>query len=105
MGTGFVDVGPVEALPAVGVMAAAVNGVEILVCRVDDGALYAIENLCTHEFCPLGTGRLVGGEIECPKHGARFDLRTGEATRLPAAAPIRTFPVKIEDGRVLVDAG
>jgi 3-phenylpropionate/trans-cinnamate dioxygenase ferredoxin subunit len=45
---------------------------------------------------------MIGHEIECPYHGARFDVRTGEAVRLPAAAPVRTFPVKIVDGNLLV---
>jgi 3-phenylpropionate/trans-cinnamate dioxygenase ferredoxin subunit len=105
MASGFVPVAPSDGIPAGGVLVVTVKEVDILLCRTADGALYAVENLCTHEFSPLGPGRLVGCEIECPKHGARFDVRTGEVTRLPAAAPIRTFPVKVEDGRVLVDMG
>jgi nitrite reductase/ring-hydroxylating ferredoxin subunit len=105
MPSGFVPVASPAEVPASGVKAVTVNGVEILLCRAGDGALYAVENLCTHEYSPLGAGRMVGNEIECPRHGARFDVRTGVATRLPAAAPVRTFPVKVEGGRVLVDAG
>jgi len=105
MASGFVEVAAAAGIPVGGVMPVTVSGVEILLCRGGDGVLYAVENLCTHEFSPLGAGRMVGCEIECPRHGARFDVRTGEATRLPAAAPVRTFPVKVEGGRVLVDAG
>jgi 3-phenylpropionate/trans-cinnamate dioxygenase ferredoxin subunit len=103
MASGFVPVALSSGVPPGGVLAVTVRETEILLCRTADGVLYAVENLCTHEFSPLGTGRLVGCEIECPKHGARFDLRTGEAKRLPAAAPIRAFPVKVEDGQVWVD--
>jgi nitrite reductase/ring-hydroxylating ferredoxin subunit len=78
-----------------------VGGRGVLLCRIE-GRVYALEDLCTHEFGPLGEGKVIGHEVECPYHGARFDVRTGEAVRLPAAAPVRTFPVKIEDGRVMV---
>ena len=78
------------------------TGTGIAICRVD-GKLYAIEDICTHDDGPLGEGFLDGCEIECPRHGARFDVRTGPATRMPAAAPVRTFPLKVEDGEVLVE--
>jgi len=78
-----------------------VNGVRIALCRVD-GSIHAIEDLCTHDDGPLGEGSLRGCELECPRHGARFDVRTGAVTRMPAAAPVRVFPVRLEGGEVLV---
>lgn len=79
-----------------------IEGTGILLCRVD-GKIYAIEDICTHDDGPLGLGELDGCEIECPRHGARFDVRTGEVRRMPAIAPIASFPVRIEEGDVLVE--
>jgi 3-phenylpropionate/trans-cinnamate dioxygenase ferredoxin subunit len=74
----------------------------IALCNVD-GELYAIDDVCTHDGGPLDQGELDGPEIECPRHGARFDVRTGKVTQLPAFAPVRTFPVRVQDGTVQID--
>jgi 3-phenylpropionate/trans-cinnamate dioxygenase ferredoxin subunit len=66
-----------------------------------DGVLYAIEDVCTHDGGDLAGGELHGYEVECPRHGARFDVRTGAVRCPPAYEPIATFPVKVEDGVVL----
>jgi 3-phenylpropionate/trans-cinnamate dioxygenase ferredoxin component len=79
-----------------------VGGTRIAVARVA-GKLYAIEDVCTHDDGPLGEGYMEGHEIECPRHGARFDVRTGAVCRMPAAAPVLSFPIKIENGNVLVE--
>lgn len=65
-----------------------------------DGDLYAIEDTCTHDGGDLAGGEVFGFEVECPRHGARFDVRTGEVTRPPAVTPIASFPLKEEDGRI-----
>ena len=80
----------------------AVDGIGIALCNVE-GQLYAIEDVCTHDDGPLGEGTLEGKEVECPRHGARFDVRTGAVTRMPAVAPVRTFPVKVEGDSVFVE--
>jgi 3-phenylpropionate/trans-cinnamate dioxygenase ferredoxin subunit len=74
----------------------------IALCNVG-GKIYAIENVCTHDDGPLGEGVLDGCLIECPRHGARFDVSTGGAVRMPAATPVRTFAVRIEGGDVYVE--
>jgi len=79
-----------------------VDGTGVLLSRVD-GKIYAVEDLCTHDDGPLGEGVLEGFEIECPRHGARFDVRTGAVCRMPAVAPVSSFPVKVENGHVLVE--
>ena len=66
-----------------------------------DGELYAIEDVCTHDGGDLAGGELHGYEIECPRHGARFDVRNGAVRCPPAYEPIATFPVKVENGAVL----
>src|SRR5476649_181623 len=78
------------------------GGRRIALCKFD-GTIYAIDDVCTHDRGPLDQGELIGGEIECPRHGARFDVITGRATRLPAIQPIRTYPVRIEDGVIKVE--
>ncbi len=65
-----------------------------------DGDLYAVEDVCTHDGGELAGGDLHGYEVECLRHGARFDLRTGAVTAPPAYEPISSFPVKEEDGAI-----
>jgi 3-phenylpropionate/trans-cinnamate dioxygenase ferredoxin component len=67
------------------------------------GEFFAIEDVCTHDGAVLTDGNPIqGDEIVCPRHGARFCVRTGEALSPPAFEPTSTFPVKIEDGKVYV---
>ena len=68
-----------------------------------EGEVYCTANLCTHAEAFLSDGYLEGYEIECPLHGARFDIRDGRVLCQPASADIATYPVKIEDGAVLVE--
>ena len=84
-----------------------VNGRWIAVFNIG-GDVYAIEDLCTHDGNELAfdqTGqpsKLVGYEIECPRHGARFDVRTGQVTRRPAEVDAPCFPARIENGSVQI---
>jgi len=66
------------------------------------GGLFAIGDVCSHDDGPVGDGDLDGEEIVCPRHGARFDLRTGKALSLPAVVPIPTYPVRLRDGQIEV---
>ena len=63
---------------------------------------FATDNVCTHQFALLSDGYFEDGCIECPLHQARFDVRTGKALCAPATADLRTFPVKVEGGQILV---
>jgi 3-phenylpropionate/trans-cinnamate dioxygenase ferredoxin subunit len=74
---------------------------EVAVCNVE-GEFYAIDDLCTHDGGSLDQGELEGDEIECPRHGARFDVRTGEAIQLPAFEPVETHDVRVLDGTIEV---
>ncbi len=67
-----------------------------------EGVLYAVDNICTHDGGELGAGDVVKAQIQCPRHGARFDLKTGSATQMPAVIGIKTFKIKIENGDILV---
>jgi 3-phenylpropionate/trans-cinnamate dioxygenase ferredoxin subunit len=67
-----------------------------------DGQFYCIADICTHDDGPLSEGELVGFEIECPRHGALFDIRTGAAVTLPATVPTPIYSVKVEGRDILV---
>lgn len=81
----------------------AVNGTWLAVARTTEG-FHAIDGICSHEGGPLCDGTLVGTLVQCPWHGARFDVRTGAVVAGPATAPLRAFPLRVENGRVLVEA-
>jgi 3-phenylpropionate/trans-cinnamate dioxygenase ferredoxin component len=78
------------------------RGLRLALANVD-GEYYAIDDVCTHDGGPLGQGELVGDEIECPRHGAMFSVRTGKAMTLPAILPVKTYPVKVEGNDILVE--
>jgi len=65
-----------------------------------DGALHAVEDVCTHDGGELAGGSVDGFAVECPRHGARFDLRTGAVLAPPAVVPIAVMPVRIEDDAI-----
>ncbi len=80
-----------------------VDGLDILLCNVH-GEVYAIEDVCTHDGAPLDQGTLEENCVTCPRHGAQFDVTTGEAITLPAVMPVMTFPVRVEDDDIFVEA-
>lgn len=80
-----------------------VGGVAVAVVRIGDD-VYAIGDVCSHAKVSLSEGEVIEGacEIECPKHGSAFDLRTGEAVTLPATQPVPVFAVTVADGTVTI---
>ena len=66
------------------------------------GEIFATDNICTHGQARLCEGFLEGHEIECPLHQGRFDVRTGQPTCAPVTEAIRSYPIKVEAGRVLI---
>ena len=68
-----------------------------------DGTWGAIDNVCTHDGGVLGEGELDECQVECPRHGARFDLVSGQVTSLPAVFPVNAYPVRVVNGEVQVD--
>lgn len=71
-----------------------VDGEPVAIFHVD-GSFYATSDVCTHEEASLSEGELEGEEVECPMHGARFNVRTGAVLALPAVTKLQTFPVRI----------
>jgi 3-phenylpropionate/trans-cinnamate dioxygenase ferredoxin subunit len=88
-------------LPPGGKMFAEVDGRAIAVFNVD-GSFYAIDDVCTHDGGPLAEGDFLGHEIRCPRHGARFDVRTGRALCLPAVEPVSTHRVEVHGDDIYV---
>ena len=78
-----------------------VDGTQVVVFNLD-GEYFAIEDVCTHDGGQLTGGTIEGAEIVCPRHGARFSIRTGEALTAPAYEPTAKFPVRVENGEVQV---
>ena len=91
----------VDDLPPGKHMSVEVEGAVMVLVNLD-GEFYAIEDICTHDGSDISSGCVVDGSIECPRHGARFDIRTGEVTAPPAYEPVDVFPVRVEDGVVQV---
>lgn len=81
----------------------AVDGQSVLVCRTAAG-VFAVENRCSHQLAPLEGGKLKGFHLFCPKHGARFDLRTGVPNQL-AKTPIRVYAVDVIDDQITIRTG
>ena len=100
----FVKVAERIELPPGGKKLVDLDGRAIAVFNVD-GEFFAIDDICTHDGGPLAEGTLEGAEIRCPRHGARFDVRTGKALSFPAFEPVDTHKVEVrgEDIYVAVD--
>jgi 3-phenylpropionate/trans-cinnamate dioxygenase ferredoxin component len=96
----FEEIATVDELPPGGRKSVIIDEVPALLLRVGE-TFYAIEDVCTHDGQPLTNGPLVGCEITCPRHGARFDVRTGKALCMPATEPVQTFEIEIRGNRVL----
>ncbi len=71
----------------------------IAIFKLDDG-YYAIDNICSHEEASLSEGDIEDGKIECPLHGALFDIKTGGNLSLPAVLPVKSYPVKVDGGAI-----
>jgi 3-phenylpropionate/trans-cinnamate dioxygenase ferredoxin subunit len=97
----FVKVASRADLPVGGKKLVEIDGRAIAVFNVD-GAFHAIDDICTHDGGPLAEGALIGCEIECPRHGARFDVRTGQALSMPAIEPVAVHAVELRGDDIYV---
>lgn len=92
----------VSDIPLGGSRVVRLDDVPVAVFHLADG-WYAIEDVCTHDGGPVAEGRLEGCTIECPRHGARFDLKSGAALCFPAVSPVPTYPVRVVGDEVQVE--
>lgn len=77
----------------------AVNGAMVVVFNLD-GEYFVLDDVCTHDGGPLSDGVVQGDNVACPRHGARFNIRTGAVTAPPAVEPVHAFAVRVRDGVV-----
>jgi 3-phenylpropionate/trans-cinnamate dioxygenase ferredoxin subunit len=100
----WVRVAALGELPKRGLTGVEVEGESIVLVTTGDGAVYALQDRCSHEDYPLSDGELISGDrLECIYHGAKFDPASGRAVALPAIRPVKTYDVKVEGDTVLVD--
>ncbi|RRH81585.1 non-heme iron oxygenase ferredoxin subunit [Variovorax beijingensis] len=97
----WTEAAAVDEVPADDVVGMQVGGREIALYNVD-GRIYATDNVCTHGHARLCEGFLEGHEIECPLHQGKFDVRNGKPTCAPVTEAIRSYPVRIDAGRVFL---
>jgi len=95
----FIEIAPENELPAGERLFVTIGDQSIVVFNIA-GNLYAIADLCSHDNGPLGDGDVEGEEVICPRHGARFDIRSGKTMGLPAVKDIPAYPVRVRDGKV-----
>jgi 3-phenylpropionate/trans-cinnamate dioxygenase ferredoxin subunit len=100
----WIDAGPLSAVQDGHAISIAVGRRMVAVARSGE-EYFAIEDMCTHDGAELTGGTIEGAEIICPRHGARFCLRTGEALTPPAYEPVRVFETKVASGRLWVRTG
>ena len=98
----YVRVAQTGEIPAGSGMYFDVDGVPIAIFHVD-GHYYATSDVCTHEETSLSEGELEGEIVECPLHGARFNVRTGEVKALPAVVRLQTYPLRVVDDAIEVE--
>ena len=78
-----------------------VDGTDVAIFKID-GQFFAIEDVCTHDGAEIASGELEGDEIICPRHGARFCVKTGAVKSAPAYEDVDTFPVRVEEGQLQI---
>jgi naphthalene 1,2-dioxygenase ferredoxin component len=86
------------------VVGVAVAGHEIALYDID-GEIFATDDICTHAYAKLSDGWLEKGEIECPLHAGRFDIKTGKATAPPCVDDVKTYPVRVEGDEIQIKLG
>ncbi|MPZ22860.1 MAG: Rieske 2Fe-2S domain-containing protein [Dehalococcoidia bacterium] len=101
----FITVAAVDDIEPGYAIVVEVDGRGIALARLADGSFRAIDDLCTHDGGPLGEGEVIDGRIECPRHGAHFDLTTGRAVTLPAVVGVKAYEVRVEGDSVQVRFG
>ena len=99
----WIDACAADAIDAEDVIRFDHGGRTFAIHRSPTDEYFCTDGLCTHEHAHLADGLVMDHVIECPKHNGRFDYRTGEATRVPACVDLRTYPVKLEGGRALIE--
>ena len=97
----FIPIGNKSDLPSGERLFVEVDGEPIVVFNIA-GSMFALADICSHDNNPLGEGELEEFDIICPRHGARFDIRTGKSLSLPAVVDIPSYPVRIDGDEIRI---
>ena len=79
-----------------------IDGHAFALFKLSDG-IYALDDVCSHEYSRLSEGEIWDDDVYCPKHGSRFGIRNGAVRSFPATSPVKSYPVKVEEGSVFID--
>lgn len=101
MSENFVKVAETKDIRSSSMKAVDLEGEKVCII-IAQGNYYAIGNVCTHVGGPLNEGTLAGYEVECPWHGSKFDIRTGNPTKPPAVRAVPKYEVKLDGNNILV---
>lgn len=97
----FYEIAPASELPAGERLFVDIGDAAVVIFNIA-GQLFAIGDVCTHDDGPLGDGDLEGFNVVCPRHGAEFDVRTGQAVQMPAVVDIPAYPVQVREGMIYI---
>jgi 3-phenylpropionate/trans-cinnamate dioxygenase ferredoxin subunit len=97
----YLDIAPASELPPGERLFVEIEGKPIVIFNIA-GQFYSIADVCSHDDGPVGEGDIEGYKITCPRHGAEFDVRTGQVMSMPAVVDIPAYPVKILDGMIQI---
>jgi 3-phenylpropionate/trans-cinnamate dioxygenase ferredoxin subunit len=97
----YLKVATADEIPIGSMKSVAVGNRRIVIYHAEDG-FYAMADECSHDYAPISTGHVSDGQIVCPRHGARFDIRTGEVKSPPAVVGIDTYETRVEEGHIFV---
>jgi 3-phenylpropionate/trans-cinnamate dioxygenase ferredoxin subunit len=95
----YLDIGPASELPPGERLFVEIAGKPLVIFNIA-GELFSIADVCSHDEGPVGEGDLEGYNITCPRHGAQFDVRTGQVIQMPAVVDIPAYPVRVVDGTI-----
>lgn len=98
----WIDVGAADGVTPSNPLSTEIDGYPVVVIPCGE-EFFAVEDRCSHDGESFAGAEVEACELICPRHGARFDLRTGDALTPPAYEPIRTFAVRVENGRILLE--
>jgi 3-phenylpropionate/trans-cinnamate dioxygenase ferredoxin subunit len=97
----FVEIAPVDELPNGERLFVEIEGKPLVIFNIA-GQFFSIGDVCSHDDGPVGEGDIEGYNITCPRHGAEFDIRTGQVMSMPAVVDIPAYPVQVRDGMIFV---
>lgn len=97
----YLDIAPESELPNGERLFIEVEGRSLVIFNIA-GQFFSIGDVCSHDDGPVGDGDIEGYNIVCPRHGAEFDIRTGQAVQMPAVVDIPAYPVRVVDGMIQV---